>query len=170
MQILGIPVKDPQEIFTHLENDTGIARTFLIETMTQFARENLGDPLFGLVLVGTDIPLKLEVAAYLRSNQGIEQNRIDRLKNPYLRQPIIAISWGQDENGTDEITVIDGNHRYVKRAERGDKTIPCIIFRRQLWEIFWLPDHLSKRLVNEGFLNRVSGMIEKEKAHEKNKH
>lgn len=161
MIILGIEVKDPQEIFTHLEKDTNIARTFLVETMLEFALRYAGDPLFDQLLVCARVPLKREVAAYLRTNQGIEEDRLARLRDPYLDAPIMAISWGLEE-GADNITVIDGNHRYVKKAERGDESINVFIFRQDLWEQFILPRHLSEKLVNEGFLDRVSGMIERE--------
>lgn len=162
MNVLGVDVKDPQQIFTHLEKDTNVARTFLIETMEAFAHKHAGDPLFSELLVATMVPIDLATAAYLRTNQGIEQNRIDRLRKPYIDRPILAISWGKLPDGSDEVTIVDGNHRFVKKAERGDKNIMCFVFRRDLWEHFMLPDHLSARLVREGFLDRVSNIIERE--------
>jgi len=162
MNVLGIEVKNPQQIFTHLENDTNKSRTFLVETMTEFAFKHHKDPLFSEVLIPTTLPLDLEVAAYLRSNSGIEDPRLQRLVNPYLQRPAIAISWGI-LNGSDEITIVDGNHRYVKKAERGDRHMNAFVFRRGLWEEFLLPDFLSDKLVKDGFLTRVSSIIEREK-------
>lgn len=164
MQIMGIKVKDPQQIFTHLERDTNISRTFLVETMEEFAHKNAGNPIFDALLVGARIPLSRETAHYLRTNQGIEEDRLKRLVNPYLSRPVMAISWGKVEGDADEITIIDGNHRYVKKAERGDELIDCFIFRSGLWEEFLLPQHMSDRLVREGFLDRVSNIIERERA------
>lgn len=161
--ILGIAVKNPQQIFTHLENDTNKSRTFLVDTMMEFAIKHGADPIFSELLIPTTIPLELEVAQYLRTNQGIEEDRLRRLVNPYLQRPGIAISWGKDEAGADIITLVDGNHRYVKKAERGDQYINVFIFRQELWEQFILPEFMSDRLVREGFLHRVSNIIERER-------
>ena len=92
MNILGIDVKPRQEIFTHLDKGSGVARTFLIETMMQFCLEYGHFDVFKGMLIPPRQPLERKVAQYLRTNQGIEQERIDRLKEPFISIPSIRLS------------------------------------------------------------------------------
>jgi hypothetical protein len=141
-----------QQVFTH-RDDENVFRHFPVDTMFSVA--------IGLAEAGKSGvrcvkgPLEPETAAYMRTNQGIEQERIDRLCPPYLDAPLLAIDWGDKEG----VTIIDGNHRYVKKSERGDKYIDVIIFDRFLWEQFLcpLPD-------DPNYLTKYSGVIEREQA------
>jgi len=141
------------EIFTHKEFATGKVRVFDISSMREFARLNAASGDFSDILLNARIPLEKSEAEFIRENHGIEQKRLERLKNPWLSEPLIAISWEQTSEGQDVITVIDGNHRFVRKHDDGEKEILCYIFRRELWENFVLPDHV---ILNSGGLNAAN--------------
>lgn len=159
---LGIEVKNPQEVFTHLDNE-GVPRTFLCETMRLFCETYACSE-----IKRVRIPLTKELADYMRSNHGVEQDRIDRLVDPYLSRPVIAISWADVEPL--EVTIIDGAHRVVKNFEAGLTELNCFVFLPDFWENFMLSEDVSRQLIDEGFLNRVSGVIENERKESGKRH
>lgn len=73
-------------------------------------------------------------AAFIHRMRGIEQWKLDRLKEPYLSLPLIII---EDEGG--HVTV-DGNHRYVKLVEMGREATTAFIFPKGTWENFLIED------------------------------
>ena len=145
---------DPQqEVFTH-KDSVGKLRSFPIGTMKTF----LADFLKHTDLVKlVNVPITKRTADYMRSNHGIEQERVDRLAGAYLEEPGISIDWGDGE-----VTIIDGAHRIVKRQERGDTEMPSYVFHRLLWEQFLLPEDFSERVVAAGCLTRNSRVLEYE--------
>lgn len=140
---------DPnQQIFTHIE-DNGKSRSFLVETMAQFANEYPKAMQLKFILASVDA----SHVEYLRINGGIEQHRLDRLKEPYSSIPLIGIEW---EDKT--IMIVDGNHRMIKAYEEGRKDLKMVIFKFPFWENFLLPEELTKKLVKEGALTNHSNI------------
>lgn len=107
---INLLIPTQKEVFTHIDN-SGKARTFLTGDMYDYAlRVGNKDP--NIVFNWLDIDQDL--AAYLRSNHGIEQHRVDRLVDPWLSRPVVGIFWPDNE-----VTIVDGNHRIVKSVEAG---------------------------------------------------
>lgn len=99
------------------------------------------------------IPIEDRNVQYIRKNMGIEQERIDRLCLPYTEMPMIGILWPEGE-----LTVIDGNHRFIKLHEAGVAHAKCYIFTYPFWE------NLLIDLPNDrALLDGKSGLIEREK-------
>jgi len=141
---------DKQETFTHVDNDTGKSRSFLIETMQHFVTDYpaCAD------LIYQWLPIDKKVSDYMRTNQGIEQARLDRLCDPYLSAPLLAVLWPEGE-----LTIVDGSHRVVKNFEMGEKKLKCVIFKYPFWENFLLPEEVSDKLVRDGCLTSDSGIL-----------
>lgn len=157
LEALGIEVKNPQEIFTHLDNE-GVARSFLCETMFNFAWSYPSDR-----IIRTFAPVDAKIASYMRTNHGIEQERVDRMSEPYLSRPLLAIGWDDAPTESHEVTIIDGAHRIVRLHEMGQTSARMFVFLYPFWENFMLPREVSDRLVAEGVLHRASGVIEAER-------
>lgn len=138
-----------QECFTH-KDDNGTVRTFPIQTMREFVNDypSCAD------LIHTRIPIDPKTVQFIKEKMGIEQDRLDRLVDPYLHQPAIGILW---ECGR-ITTIIDGNHRMVKLHELGETKIRIHLFQRPLWEHFILPVD-----VGADVFTRRSNMIEFER-------
>lgn len=144
---IPMELNQKEEIFTHKDDD-GTIRHFPSGAMNRIALEYAGktDQISCVV-----IPLCDKVADHIRKNMGIEQSRIDRLVPPYIDMPIIGILWEDDKS----LTIIDGNHRYLKLIEMGRKEIRVFAFKQELWEQMLLP-----LAIGEDALHRPSGVIE----------
>lgn len=155
--IMELEIDPIQETFTHIAGDgDGKTRTFLIGTMINFisiAGPKCRDLEFILA------PIDKKLADYMRSNHGVEDDRLERLDDPYLSAPIIGIRWPDDE-----VTIIDGAHRVVKNVWQGKSQIKMVIFKYPFWEQFLLPDHVAEKLVADGIMKRRSGVLEHEKS------
>ena len=152
---LTLPKKG--EVFTHKDGDTGEIITFLVEVMKPVAAEWGGKC---EEIRYQRLPIIKEVVERIRSNFGIEQLRLDRLKAPYLFTPIIAVEWGSK----DQILPIDGNHRVVKLFELGHKSVDCYIFSSPFW------NHFTGNVKDpEKFLKGNSGILEHENTMMENK-
>lgn len=145
---MPLKIKNRQEVFTHKLD--GVFRHFPIGTMRDIAETyaNMCDE-----IIACTSPIASYAAEHIRKNMGIEQVRLDRLKEPYLSQPIIAIQWEDDK----KVTIIDGNHRYLKLHDAGKKTIRCYVFKQAAWEQLLIP--LSD---SDERLQGNSGVIEQE--------
>ena len=116
---------DTDQIFTH-EVD-GKVRHFNATKMYDWAvanPENVDKVLF---------PLDAAHVEFIKNNAGVEEAKIDRLAYPWLGMPIVAIEF---EPGF--ILIVDGNHRFVKLFNDGEKQIKAFVFQMGTWEPFLL--------------------------------
>ena len=147
---------EPQETFTH-SDDEGKLRTFLIGNMQRFVREHSNC----VDLVAKRMKIEKSVVRHIRKNMGIEKDRLKRLKNPYLSIPGIGILWPNPQGKDHEMTVVDGNHRIIRRDRLGLRYINMFVFKHPFWENFILPDDVQKKVMEgKDLLNDPSGMIE----------
>ena len=79
-------------------------------------------------------PLDAEWIAFLRERRGIEQPRVDRLREPYLSQSLLGVEWH------DRLTtlIVDGQHRQVKLFELGRTEARVVRFAYGFWDEFLL--------------------------------
>lgn len=145
-----------QEIFTHVDKDgDNITRIFLVGTMQSFIEDY---PLCAS-LKRVVLPIDDGIYKHLCENSGMERDRIDRLKEPYLSKPCIGVYW--DDDGL--FTLIDGTHRAIKLYEMGIKKINVFVFKKDLWPHFILSEKETEKLLAEKDLfNAPSGVIEHE--------
>lgn len=140
------------ESFTHKGPD-GIMRVFATCLMNDFI-DKAGKDCAWLQFIKY-FPLDKFNEDYLRTNAGIEQDRIDRLCDPYLSRPIIAAGFDYPH-----VVIVDGNHRIMKFKELKRKAISLYIFLPQLWTQFLLDLPEERKLAA---LTDPSGIIEFEK-------
>lgn len=158
---LDLEINDKDEVFTH-QDDDGTIRHFPAGAMFRFAEKHA---ITTSMIRCVKVAITQNQVDFIRKNMGIEQERLDRLVEPYLSQPAVAILWGGDRGGS--VTYIDGNHRIVKLWENGIKEIKTYIYVRQLWEqtlVTLRPEHAENA---ERYLTQPSGMIEFEKSQRK---
>lgn len=149
---------EKQEMFTHLDDDD-VLRVFCIGEMNRFVKEHpkCTDLLY------SKVPIDEGLIGHIQENMEIEEKRVRRMKKPYLVQPCLGIIWGGDRP-SEEITVVDGNHRIVKLWQKGKRFANVVVFKRPFWENFLVPDHLAQEMNEEAdLLTRDSGILEWEK-------
>lgn len=152
---ITLDLQDKDEFFTH-QDDDGTMRHFPAAAMYRLAEKIRGTtPMIKCVKVR----ITQTQVDFIRKNMGIEQERLNRLCEPYLSRPGVAIEWGGDRGNS--ITYIDGNHRIVKLWDMNIKEIKTYIFERDLWEqctVNFRPEFKK----DHDFLNAPSKMIEHE--------
>lgn len=123
------------EVFTHHDGATGVVMTFLSGFMFRFAEANHEHTECIKLLTLNIDPGHVENT--LR-NKGIEQERLDRLIEPYLSRPCVGCMW--DNKGG--VNIIDGHHRIVKLHQAAVKTFRAYVFHPLMWKQFLieLPD------------------------------
>lgn len=140
------------EVFTYHDGDNNFTATFAIELMKIFLRQAPSK-----LVQRRRLPMNEGHVANIRTNMGIEQERLDRLVDPWLHEPCIAILRDKDLPPAG-LTMIDGQHRILKLFEAGEKDFDCNIFHPLLWRQFIL-----KKPPPENWRNIRSGMIEFER-------
>lgn len=138
------------ECFTHIDDD-GTYRHFPVEVMYKIGQQ-WGGKCRQIELC--PIPITPKQAEWIRRKAGIEQDRLARLISPYLERPMIGIMWPE---GT--LTLIDGNHRYIKLHEAGVTEAPCYIFMYPAWESLLIELPNDRELT----VDKRSGLIERER-------
>lgn len=149
---IELDLSEKGQIFTHEDTNTGKVTTFLIDLMQKVASEYGGKC---SEIRARKVPITKEVVAITRKNFGIEQDRLNRLKSPYLFMPILAVQW---DAGSNALLSVDGNHRMIKLFELGYTTINCYVFNYPFWENF-----TADVVLPENFMQRNSGILEWEK-------
>lgn len=149
-------IQERGEVFTHKDDD-GTVRTFLVTMMRDFA-ENHSATCPWITKKKTDI--SAEIVAHIQANMGIETDRLDRLCEPYLNQPIIGVVWSSLPARGNQFTVVDGNHRIVKKWLQGETEIEAWLFHEKMWSQFLLdvPEEIALRKMADR-----SGVIEAER-------
>lgn len=151
-EFISLVVPEKGEVFTYNDGDNNITLTFAVEMMLQFLRKAPSR-----LVARKRLPMDAGHVAHIRKNMGIEQERLDRLVDPWLHQPCIAIL--RDETLPPAgLTIIDGQHRIVKLFEAGEPDFDCNIFHPLLWRQFVLNLPLP-----EDWRNMRSGIIEAER-------
>lgn len=149
---ITLEVPEKGEVFTYNDGDNNITLTFAVELMIAFLRKAPSR-----LVARKRLPMNAEHVAHIRKNMGIEQERLDRLVDPWLHQPCIAIL--RDETLPPAgLTIIDGQHRIVKLFEAGEPDFDCNIFHPLLWRQFVLNVPLP-----ENWRDMRSGIIEAER-------
>lgn len=145
---LELPEKG--ECFTFHDGDKNETYVFAVCLMNKYVESGNVGPLVGRKTQPID-PYHVENT---RRNKGIEQDRLDRLVEPYLSKPCIAALW-TPQGG---INIVDGHHRIIKRHDMGLKTFDVWIFHPKMWRQFLLdiPDAKDR-------MSNPSGMIEAER-------
>jgi hypothetical protein len=71
---------------------------------------------------------------FVRDNRGIEEHRLDRLRNidPYFLDPIIMAYWPHDKSWL----TLDGNHRTVALYESGFRHVKAVMCQPEFWKQF----------------------------------
>ena len=129
-EFISLTLPEKGEVFTYNDGDNNITLTFGVALMLQFLEKSKGAP---SKLVGRKrLPMDPGHVAHIRKNMGVEQERLDRLVDPWLHQPCIAILRDQTLPPAG-LTIIDGQHRIVKLYEAGETHFDCNIFHPLLW-------------------------------------
>lgn len=152
-----IILHDKQEIFTHYDDD-GIVRVFLVGTMKTF----IDDYPHCADVTHIHAPIMDHHTAHIKTNGGIEPERLERLVDPYLSEPCIGIRWNDKDKS---ILIVDGNHRILKLHEQGKTSFRLHVVDHPLWENFLMPEEM-----HEGYLEKhpnpltdPSGVLEHER-------
>lgn len=124
-----------EQVFTHKAED-GTLRHFAADRLFRYC-----------VGTGHEIVLVEIEPGYnmvIREKRGIEQHRLDRLTDDMLLLPVLYAMDVTPGTGL----LIDGHHRYVRVAERGDTVIPAFVTQPKLWSRFLvegIPDHYGEK-------------------------
>lgn len=152
-QTFALSIKQ-QEMFTH--SDDGTLRMFYVGEMNRFITEypRCTELLF------YKMKIEKRVVKHINDNMGIEKKRLRRLKAPYLSAPCIGILW----EGSNTMTIVDGNHRIVKLDKQNKSFVNVVVFKYPFWENFLLPDDIVQAMAKkEDLINRDSRLIEWER-------
>lgn len=146
MQVtVNIKFLTDDQTFVFKEDITGDTLYFGVGAMQRFAKE-YGGRCSQVMLVRT--PVDSNAVAIIGARGGIDQERMDKLPDEALREPIIGIQW---DDGT--VTIIDGNHRLLKLFQRNVEMVNMYLFTDPFWRSF-LQDGLSG---GEHFLKKHYG-------------
>jgi len=80
------------------------------------------------------LDIEPHIVEVCRTKRGVEQWKLDRLRDPYLSFPIVM---AELESRTH--LMVDGNHRYVRRSQIGYTSIQAYFFSLGQWEPFLVP-------------------------------
>lgn len=133
------------EVFTHIEDGTGIVRHFNASAMSRAAPTLLRHNKVTLIHAEID----KEFVAFILQRRGVEAYKLARLREPYLSIPTIGVDMGDDT-----VLVVDGHHRLVVRNSLGEKLYDMYRFPLGQWGQFLvtdIPDSLSFSLADATF-------------------
>jgi hypothetical protein len=144
-------VLEPIEVFTHVDDQTGIVRVFDVTAMNRYALrallvysspEQLAEA--GLKLIEHDLDPKH--VAFVLEARGVEPAKLDRLCEPFLSYPTLAVL---EPDGTTRD--VDGHHRMVRWWREGRRTAFMVRFSAAVAEQFLLevPPEMREKLVAE---------------------
>ena len=89
----------------------------------------VSDNLETVELITTDVTQSQ--AEFIIRNRGVEKRKLDRLVEPWLSAPILALSM---PDGT--TLIVDGHHMYVRKYLDGATTIRAILVPYEVGERF----------------------------------
>ena len=82
------------------------------------------------------IPVLQEWAHQFINDNSVLMVRVMELVKNKSTEPIIHAKWGTFTNGAPDVILVDGHHRYVAAAIRGDLLIESYLIERPIWEQF----------------------------------
>lgn len=127
------------QIFSHRRTDTGEVRHFDVLGL-YFAALTTDAPVQRVT-----VDLDAGQVAWIRQHGGIEDDHLAAMGAGFLEQPGLLLTW---DDGTS--TVIDGNHRYVRRHQLGMPEMRFFLFTEALTRP-WLvsvPEEVSSAMLN----------------------
>jgi hypothetical protein len=131
-------------LFTHFDDATGVQTTYNVTKLLEYCE---GRQFY-------HIPITAEFAAFILTNRGIEQPRLDRLREvPFEKiEPMILCT---QEDST--VLLVDGCHRYVHMAltlkvDHG----PAYVLQLGEWEPFLVEG--APRVDPDRMINGYSGL------------
>ena len=116
------------QIFTHHDPRTGRTRSWNATAMYNYAVH------FQKKIALASLDIEPRIVEMCRTQRGVEQWKLDRLREPYLSVPIVM---AELEDRT--WLMVDGNHRYVRRSEIGFTSIQAYFFALNQWTRFLVP-------------------------------
>ena len=123
-----IPIEElnaGDEIFEWTPGNGERCLFFDITMLRGYVSDNLG----AVEFITTDITQCQ--AEFIIKNRGVEKRKLDRLVEPWLSAPILALSM---KDGT--TLIVDGHHRYVRKYLDGETTIRAILVPYEVGERF----------------------------------
>lgn len=149
---LAYEISDKDEAFTHIDKDTGEMRHFAIGVMNKFAFAYAGSC---QDIICQTLGISEQNIEILEAYGGIEEHRIKRFDEQHRDKPILGIYWG---DGT--FTVVDGNHRVLRRWRDGFKIVKAFCFKFPFWEQFLFDLNVDKDKMREWVQsNGFSGIV-----------
>lgn len=148
------------EVFT-FDDGEGRVLTFAVCLMNEFVEKHAHEcPLVGKITQ----PIVPDHIAHVRKKMGIEQDRLDRLADPWLHKPLIGVM--REKVPLSGFSLIDGNHRIVRLHELGETEYQVWVFHPLMWRQFLL----HPRGLRDDWRNIRSGVIEAEREADHVKH
>lgn len=109
---LGVPNYENQIFSYQRKHDDGRPQGEMIHVhVAKLYRQILADP---TSYEAMNVYVNRAQARFLVENSGIELDYLSRIEGDFLDQPGLLLRWPGDFQ-----TIVDGNHRYVKRAMLG---------------------------------------------------
>lgn len=131
------PIFDPPspigaEVFTHI-TPAGTVRHFSIDKLKELIVALVARYGYANVIRSAMIPE--DQVTFIRQHRGIEQEKLDRLCEPWLSQPVILCEI-PDENGVDRhLVTVDGHHRIVRCFDDGRKSVAAALLPEVVWSL-----------------------------------
>ena len=120
--------------YTHQDPDTGEFRTFAVQRIIDWIKENN--------IQKFAIPVDKEFASFIEKNRGIESHRLLRIlfeAETALLVPIVIVELPDREHGVSHL-IIDGNHRYLIAAKIDAPSIPGHVVKLEQIKQFLVED------------------------------
>lgn len=149
---VALPLPDRGECYTYHDGDLNKTWVFAVCLMNEYVEKH-ADKCFWIHLK-RGMKMDPQHISNTRKNKGIEQDRLDRLCEPYISKPLIGCLWTK----LGGINIVDGHHRLVKRWDMGLRTFDIYVFHKKMWEQFLLDIPAGKPDINAR-----SGVLEHEK-------
>ena len=119
----ALNVLPTDQVFSHTDLD-GVQRHFNTSAMVRAILSRQVVPECGVA------PLPEHVVASIRANHGVEEHHLEAV-DANLDSPCIMVEF---EDG--KSLVVDGNHRIVRRWDKGLRDVSMIVFKPGQWEQF----------------------------------
>lgn len=118
------------EIFTHIDSDTGEVRHFNASAMARDTDRLLAQGAITRIWVAMDETF----IAFVHTHRGVEEEKITRLCEPYLHTPVLGIDLD------DSVLTVDGHHRLVRLHREGATEYEMYRFPAEAWGRYVVTD------------------------------
>jgi hypothetical protein len=117
LEINPFDIDYSEQIFTHINHDDGVQRHYYINKLYEMA---VADPV-GFPL--QNIELEASVASHISRTKGIDRKHVKNMSPKRAMEPGLILLFDEQL-----LTVIDGNHRYLKRLSMGRTHMRFYVF------------------------------------------